>query len=260
MIERQVYTFRRDMGHLSHISGKGHPEQGRSVIELRPERRQMLKVVVFDSGYGGEFLADRLEEELPILGVERVIDWRNAEKILLSARSARKVAEEDLAPHIGKVDLIVFANHLLTITSLKYFQKKYPNQKFSGLFLKKPDTFKKRDTLILTTRAVTRTMGYQMFVMGMGRKTRTLAVDEWPSKIDDGNLDPKEIENTLKKVTRHSNFHPQEVVLACAQFDDIKSDLRKILGQNLKIHDSFSDLIRNTCKILDIRGNTGRKA
>lgn len=220
----------------------------------------MLKVVVYDSGYGGEFLADRLEEELPILDIERVIDWRNAEKILTNPRAARKIAERDLKEFIGKADLIIFANHLLTITSLNYFRKKYSNQKFLGLLLKKPDTFVKRHILILTTKAVARTIKYQLFILGIKRKTKTLAMDSWPAKIDDGVLDVEEIRNAIKKVIKKGSFHPEEVILACSQFEDIKPDLKKVLGQNLKIHDSFNDLIRDTCKILCIRGNTGRKA
>ena len=53
----------------------------------------MLKVVIFDSGYGGEFFADKLEEEVPVIEVVRVIDWRNASQILSGPRSARKAAE-----------------------------------------------------------------------------------------------------------------------------------------------------------------------
>ena len=85
----------------------------------------MLNVVVFDSGYGGEFFADWLEEEIPVVKVTRVIDWRNAALLLENPKKARKIAVDDLHPHIGKADLIVFANHLLTLTSLTYFCNKY---------------------------------------------------------------------------------------------------------------------------------------
>ena len=135
----------------------------------------MLKVVVFDSGYGGEFFADQLEKELPILDVVRVIDWRNADPILSSPRKARKIAKADLRPYIGKVDLIIFANHLLTLTSLKHFQRKYRNQKFLGLGLKLPDTFVKRDVLILTTKAVTKTINYYNFIFRTGLVPSTTA-------------------------------------------------------------------------------------
>ena len=54
----------------------------------------MLKIVVFDSGFGGELFADRLESEIPVVEVIRVIDWRSANQILSSPRGARKAAEK----------------------------------------------------------------------------------------------------------------------------------------------------------------------
>ncbi|MBR3172655.1 hypothetical protein IKF21_01945 [Candidatus Saccharibacteria bacterium] len=219
----------------------------------------MLKVVVFDGGYGGEFFADQLEEELPVLEVIRVIDWRNADQIIASPRQARKIAHDALRPYIGKVDLIIFANHLLTITSLQYFRRKYKNQKFIGLHLKKPDTFVKRDILILTTKAVTRTIKYHNFLFHIHRKCRTLALDSWPNEIDDGELTEAKIRDTLETFLAKSTLKPQEIILACSQFNDIKPNLINIFGHNLKIHDSFNDAIINTCKTLRIRGGTGRK-
>ena len=217
----------------------------------------MLKVVVFDGGYGGEFFADQLEAELPILEVIRVIDWRNADKLLTSPRKARKVAKTALHPYIGKVDLIVFANHLLSLTSLKYFRRKYKNQKFIGFNLKYPDTFIKRDVLILTTKAVARTINYRNFLFQIHRKTKTLALDNWPAAIDEGELSEDKIKATFQKT--RLKICPEEIVLACSQFNDIKTELRSILGPNLKIYDSFDDAIRDTCKTLSLRGGTGKK-
>ena len=115
----------------------------------------MRKVVVFDSGYGGELFADRLEAEIPVIEVIRVIDWRNAETLLKNPRQARLATEAALRPYIGEVDLIILANQLLTITSIKYFKRKYRNQAFLGLDLEPPKSTKKT-TLILPPNAVTR--------------------------------------------------------------------------------------------------------
>ena len=213
----------------------------------------MLKVVVFDSGYGGEFFADRLEEELPVLDVIRVIDWRNADKILTNPKEARRIAKEDLRPYIGKVDLIVFANHLLTVTSLKHFRRKYKNQRFTGLGLKKPKNSVKDNTIILTTKAVTKTISYYNFIFHLNHRPKTLALDSWPAKIDDGELTFSEISDTLKEFVNRSN-HSQEIFLFCSQFYDIKSDLTKLFGNTIKIHDGFNDTIREISRTLRIRG------
>jgi len=220
----------------------------------------MLKIVVFDSGYGGEFFADCLAEELPIVEILRVINWREADKILSNSRTARKVAMDSLRPYIGKVDLIIFANYLLSLTSLKYFQRKFKNQKFLGLSLKEPDTFIRRDTLILSTKAVTKTMGYGNFVFRLKRDVKTLNLDSWPAKIDDGELDFVEIRQTLNKfLIDFPEFKPSEVILASSQFNDIKTELKKFFGQNLRIYDGFEEAIRKTSKVLNIRGRVGKK-
>ncbi len=220
----------------------------------------MLKIVVFDSGYGGEFFADQLEEELPVAEVLRVINWREADKILSNPRSARQIAETSIRPYIGRVDLIIFANYLLALSSLKYFKNKYQNQKFLGLELKSPDTFIKRDVLILSTSAVSKTTGYHKFIFQIKRKTKTLNLDSWPAKIDDGELTFTEIKQTIQIfLSKCPKFNPQEIVLASSQFNDIKTELKKLFGQNLKIYESFDDTIRKTCKLLNIRGGTGKK-
>lgn len=211
------------------------------------------KVVVYDCGYGGEFFADELKEELPFIEIIRVIDWRRAGEIQTDAKKARNIAKEDLRPYIGKVDLIIFANHFLTMTSLKHFKRKYKNQSFAGMKLPHLKATRKNDILILTTRAVTKTINYYNFIIRLRMKPKTLALDAWPEKIDDGELTEQEIIDTLQNaVTDKKDI--KEIVLACSQFHDIKPELMRYFKYNIKIYDSFDATLRETCKILRIRG------
>ena len=214
----------------------------------------MLKIAIFDSGYGGELFADRLEEELGVVEIIRVIDWRHAEFYQTNARMARSLALDALLPYIGKVDLVIFANHLLSLTSLGYFRKKFPKQRFLGLELKAPDTFVKRDTLILTIKAVTKTMEYHGFIFGLKRKAKTFTADSWLNKIDDGELTQTAINETLLRFINRKGIQPEEIILACSHFEDIIPNLRKLFGQKIRIYSSFDNTIREACKILRIRG------
>ena len=216
----------------------------------------MLKVVVFDSGYGGELFADLLEREMPVLEVIRVIAWRNSEALTRNARSARRAAKAALEPYLGQVDLIIFANHLLSLTSLNYFRRKYPHQKFLGLSLEPPANTVKRDYLILTTKAVSKTFRYCHYVFHLRAGSKTLKLDHWPDLIDDGELSPAAIAATLEKeaIFRHQ---PRDIVLACATFSDIKSELSHYFNQRVKIYDSFDRALKSTCQVLNIRGATG---
>ncbi len=214
----------------------------------------MLKVVVFDNGYGGEFFADALEEILPIIEVVRIIDWRHASEIQASPRQARRLAKAALLPYIGKVDLIVIANYLVSVTSLKYFRRRYKNQHFIGLKPKIPDTPCKKETIILATKAITKTIGFHNYRLRLHRRSQTVILDSWPAKIDDGELTEAEIEQTLSAFIKDKRG-TKEVVLVCSQFYDLKPALRKIFGHNLKIYDGFDDTLREACKVLKVRGS-----
>lgn len=220
----------------------------------------MLKVVVFDSGYGGELFADYLGEELPVIEIIRVIDWRSADKILENPHGARKAAESSLRPFINKVDLIIFANFLLTATSLKYFKRKYKDQKFIGINLEEPSTFIKHDVLILTTKAMAKTISHYNFIVHLKRKVKVIPLDSWLQKIDDGELTPPEIKETIAhRLIKENNFLPKEIILGCTHFYDIKSELNDAFSYNVKIYDGFLKTTRNVCKTLKIRGGSFRR-
>lgn len=219
----------------------------------------MLKIVVFDGGFGGDLFAEWLKEEIPIVEIIRVIDWRNAEIILSNPKEARKVAKAALAPYIGKVDLIVFANHLLTITSLKHFRNKYKNQKFIGFELAQPGHRAKRNVLVLTTKSVAKTINYHNFLFRLKTKVKTLCLDSWPSLIDDGELTQAEVVRTLEKFLLKEKFYPEELIIACSQFHDIKSILFQFFNRNIKIYDSYDRVMRQICQILKIRGGAKKR-
>lgn len=213
----------------------------------------MLKIVIFDSGYGGELLADYLEAELPVMEIIRAIDWRHADKIQKSARAARKFAEQALGPYLGKVNLIIFANYLLSATSLKYFRRRYPEQTFLGIKPEHPCNYKP-STYVLTTSALARTIPYKIFVHKI--KGKTLILDDWPTLIDDGELGHAKTRRDLADL---KSKKPDQLILACSQFVDLEDELRRILGHNIKILNNFSEIFHQTCHVLKIRGGIAKQ-
>ncbi len=209
----------------------------------------MLKIVVFDSGYGGELFADKLEAELPTVEVIRVIDWRNADLILTSSRKAREIAEKTLRPYLNRVDLIIFANYLISTTSLKYFRKKYKGQKFVGFHLAPRRIEPEKRTMILTTTATTKNFAYFAFAHRI--KAKTICLDCWPLLIDDGELTKEKFEEDINAASANCrNFSPQQVMLACGQFSELIPELRRIFGHNVRIVDSFDDTMRDVFTVL----------
>ncbi|MBO7657220.1 hypothetical protein J6S55_01040 [Candidatus Saccharibacteria bacterium] len=219
----------------------------------------MLKIIVFDGGYGGEIFADHLEKELPIAKIIRVIDWKNSRQYLENPKKARLAAEKALKPYMGRADLIIIANYLLTITSIRYFERKYKGQKFLGLELPRMDTFVKRKTAIFTTKAVTKTIDYYSYIFHLKRKADTFCLDHWVELIDDGELTEQIIYRDIERFYLKYRYKPAEIIIACSQFCDTMPMLKSVLSKNLKIHDGFDDTINKACKILKIRGGTGKK-
>lgn len=225
----------------------------------KKERFLMLKVVVFDSGYGGELFADYLQENLPILQVVRVIDWRHSNIINTKYKEARKNTETALLPYINKVDLIIFANCLLSVTSLKYFKRKYPHQKFVGMEFPKLKTSSEREALVLTTKAITKTINYYNYLFRLKRRTKTIILDAWPDMIDNGELERCEILNTVKNFAAREKIIPNDIILTCTHFSEIKPELRSCFSGRVKIHDGFRDTLHKTCNALRLRGGAGKK-
>ncbi len=215
----------------------------------------MRKIVVFDSGFGGDLFADYLKEEVPVLEIARVIDWRNSDKFIKSKNDARKAARLALQPYIGKADVIFFANYLLSITSLRYFRRKYKNQQFAGFSFNKPNRIRAKTALILTTKALDKTFTLHLFNYRLGLDTKILDCDHWVQLIDDGELTEDRIRQDLANL---QDFHPQLIILGCTQFADIKPALRDIFGSRIIIEDGYNSAIRNLCKELKLRGLAGK--
>ncbi len=216
----------------------------------------LKKVVVFDNGYGGELFADYIEEEVPIVEVIRVIDWLGSANFYKSSYQARSEALSSLRPYVGRVDLIVVANHLVSETSLKFLQRKYPNQKFSGFTMEKPRTSKAERALILTTKASRSTLEYHAIRRRLKLKTREFECDHWAKLIDEGKITKEVIKEDLAKF---ADFKPQLIIIGCAQLVEIKPILRKIYGPTVSISDGYKTALKTVCKELGFRGGLGSK-
>ena len=92
----------------------------------------MLKIVVFDSGWGGELVADFLMRELTTVEVVRAIDWVGAPYCGKSVEGIYELVDVNLQRFIGNVDLIVLGGYAASL-ALGYLREKYPQQKFVGM-------------------------------------------------------------------------------------------------------------------------------
>lgn len=92
----------------------------------------MLKVLVYDSGWGGELVADYLANELKVIEVTRLIDWKNLPYSTKTPYEIKHLLCERLQNYIGKIDLIVLGGFVVS-EYIEYLRRQFPNQVFVGL-------------------------------------------------------------------------------------------------------------------------------
>lgn len=219
----------------------------------------MLKVVVLDSGWGGEMFADYLEDNLKIVEVVRVIDWRGGAYVDLTDNEVRERVENLVKDYIGRVDVIILASYVATKFVLEELRLKYPEQKFVGFDLglsKKLRKSKGRKIMMLAPSSIRETEEYRREKERLKRfEILELCCEGWIRKIDDGEI--------TEEIVRHGLKDIQEVdivLLYETSLPDIKGIFEKIYGWQVWVVDDFSRVFRNTCFALGLKGVDGKRS
>lgn len=98
----------------------------------------MKRILVFDFGVGGEYVADYIEQELCVVEVVRLIDWQNSECDQIFPAEIRRLVERKVQPYIGRFDLIVLGGYVSSL-ALFSLQEAFPEQAFVGMGVDCPE-------------------------------------------------------------------------------------------------------------------------
>lgn len=213
----------------------------------------MLKVVVFDSGWGGEMVADYIEEELSVVEVIRVIDWRNAPYADKNCQEIQRLAEDVLMPFIGNVDLIVLGGFVFRFL-VDSLRKRFPEQKFVTVEMK-PMSISLRAThnvMILANQKLKETEYYQKIKNSLELcNIVEPQCDHWTGLIDEGTMTEKILWRELR------TFADQKidtVLVMNTHFWDIEEEIERILGYQVRVVDQRELLKRQICMALEFEG------
>lgn len=94
----------------------------------------MLKIIVYDCGWGGELVANYLENELQTVEVIRLIAWRPCPQSLAEMTAFADEIARDLLPYIGEVDLVVLGGYMVAQT-LEDLRQRFSEQLFVAVSL-----------------------------------------------------------------------------------------------------------------------------
>lgn len=220
----------------------------------------MLKVVVFDSGWGGEMFADYLEQELKVVEVVRVIDWRQGAYANYTQTEICEMTEKALENYFGRVEVIVLASYVVTVAGMEWLKKRHPEQKFVGFDLELSKYLKRikerRRVMLLTTELVRKSLGYAREKKRLEEKFELLEprCEQWVKQVDDG-----EMTEAVARKELTGTGAVDVVLLYCTNFVDMRKIFERIYGWQVWVIDDFSRVFRNTCLALGLKGLDGRK-
>lgn len=152
----------------------------------------MLKLVVFDDGWGGELVANFLMEELEIAEIIRVIDWSEAPYSHKTEAEICELATKRLASYVGMADAIILAGYTISL-ALTELCRKFPGQVFIGMGVNYDKILRSRNSLenivVLAERLVIESSLQNDLRLNLPYSTLILPdCDGWQEKIDQGSM------------------------------------------------------------------------
>lgn len=225
---------------------------------LKRRFSNMLKIAVFDSGWGGELCADFLEEELPVAQIIRLIDWRNFPYTGKSENEIISLTERAISRCINKVDIIVLASNISTLCALDYLKDKYPNQKFIGVpsILERAYIRNHEKSLVLSTTAIFCHPYYRKSTNSRRQNNNYTLVscDNWLKPIENGDFNKKLI---IDKIQSIDNF--SIVMLECTHLIELRWLFEKIYDWRIRVFDARNLILDEVCLALKIKGGMGKR-
>lgn len=222
----------------------------------------MLKVVVMDSGWGGEMVANYIEEELAILEVIRVIDWRNAPYAGKSRMEILRCIETALRPYLGRADAVVLAGFMPSLV-VDALRRRHPGVKFVDFNLDKLRItgVPVKKVMILADSRLREMAEYKELRWRAWLWTTEIMepdCDAWRRMIDEGEMNKEFLRRELAPYLEGERV--DVLLVANTHFWDIKRELVEILKWQVRVVDYRQGILRELCKALRLRGVDGRRA
>ncbi len=245
----------------------------------------MLKIVVFDGGWGGEVVANYLEEELGVVEIVRVIDWKNVPYDEKSVEEIAEFAEENLRDYFGKVDLIVLGGYAVGLAK-KILHGKHPEQEFIGPEINYDLVLRARcypeQVAILAGKTV-----YDSIVRTEVRKKlpySTLVLPDcggWEELVNEDlmtrellraelawdfilqkqeNRAIMEIVSEEAKTAGRKKMKPDAVLILNTHFWEMRENLEEAFGWRVRMIDFRQKLLHDVCYALKLRGVDGKRS
>lgn len=178
-----------------------------------------MHIGVFDSGRGGEFVAEKFR--LFIKGAEFTVinDMRNAPYGNKNPDEVKILTDKAIYPLLDKCDIIVIACNTATAAAIDYLREKYPSKKFIGfepMIKTACSTTKSNHITLLATYATSNSARTQKLIDNFASNTKIDVVDTtgWATNIDKGSADNIDLSGVTSSISSGSDT----IVIGCTHY------------------------------------------
>lgn len=187
-----------------------------------------MKIGVFDSGRGGEIVADRLQKLFPQDDFIVVGDQANLPYGDKTQSEIIRLTDAAIQPLIKSCPIIIIACNTATAMAIDFLRAKYPNKKFIGFEpAVKPaaGSSKSGKIIVLATPATLKSTRYLSLKKRFADDTKVIEPDcgNWADKIERGEFTEDDLDPVIELARQEK---VDEIVLGCTHYLAIEKTLR----------------------------------
>lgn len=214
-----------------------------------------MTIGVFDSGIGGEAVAEKLSQSFPQAIIHTVNDKehvpygdRDTDEIIMLTNAA-------LQPLINQgCDIIVLACNTATAAAIEWLRKTYPEKRFIGLEpMVKPAAAMTTSGIIAVcaTPATLNSSRYKNLKRTYAEKLFVIEPDcsGWASMIEQQQIDEMIVTETMKDICEQG---ADVIVLACTHYHWLRDVIEKTAAGKATVLDPSEAIARRVATVLKL--------
>lgn len=196
-----------------------------------------MKIGVFDSGRGGEYVARELQKLFPRSEVRYMGDPQNVPYGSKTPEQIRALTEAAIQPLIRmQCDAIVIACNTATTNAIACLRQRYPTQFFVGIepMLKPAAALSRSGAIAVCATPATLASGsYRSLKNRYAANVRVVEPDcsSWAALIESGEIDRVPVARTVERLRAQ---YVDVIVLGCTHYQYLK-DTFALLAPDIKI-------------------------
>ena len=210
-----------------------------------------MNIGVFDSGIGGEAVANSLRNYFPEAEITVVNDRENLPYGDKTSHQIRLLTDAAIQPLLGS-DVIVIACNSATTAAIEFLRGKYTNQKFIGIEPMIKPALNLTKTRIIGVCATPATLGSNSYRMLKDKYARNYQVVEpdcsnWARMIENNDLNNSEVITVLDEMIANQ---VDVIVLGCTHYHWIKELIVEHVGSDIQVLEPSEAIGRRVSSLL----------